>query len=92
MAMSNVSSLPRERAPIAAAAHCERDPYERIVSRLNALKAVRVLAGCVLEGELQPAKDVWIDLWHGASLAAEDINRDLDELNAEIAELRAVKA
>jgi hypothetical protein len=82
MAKSNVASITPEHTRLAHDVFEEHDPYERIISRLNGLKAIRTMAICILDDDGQkPTDRVWSELWYAVSLTVQDINRDLDELN-----------
>lgn len=57
----------------------ESDPYERIVCRVNGIKAIGVLADVALEdGSL--TEGAWHSLWYFMGQVAEEIEADALEL------------
>lgn len=69
----------------------ELDPYERIVTRVNGIKAIGVLADVALEdGSATPG--VWHSLWYFLGQVVEEIEADALLLGKELDVAKAAAA
>jgi hypothetical protein len=80
MATATVSTIESKRVTQPSYIYAETDPYERIVSRLNGLRALTVVASSAIDSDSPPSVLVWEPLWYAIGLLTEDIDRDLCDL------------